>query len=122
MMDHGEDGMTRTADAMVEPNGTVRLLTPLAVAEPTRAVVTVVEPAAPPPPAVDRPPPLTLEEALQGIKDAKTLEELFAAATAAAPFETPDPEGYDLQKALEENRKRPWFRPVNLKDWGYDVE
>ncbi|MBL8864536.1 MAG: hypothetical protein JNK93_03155 [Planctomycetia bacterium] len=113
--------MTRTAEAMIEPDGTVRLLTPLAVAEPTRAVVSVVDPAAPPP-AIDRPPPQTLEEALQGVKDAKTLEELFAAMDRAAPFETHDPEGYDLQKALEENRKQPWFRPVNLKDWGYEDE
>lgn len=113
--------MIRTVDAMIEPNGTVRLLSPLPVTEPTRAVVTLVEEPAPVS-IRDRPQPRTLEEALQGIKDAKTLEELFAAADRAAPFETPDPEGYDLEKALEENRKRPWFRPVNLKDWGYDVE
>ena len=113
--------MIRSVEAVIEPNGTVRLLSPLNVTEPTRAVVTLVEEAAPAP-AGERPPPRTLAEALQGIKDAKTLDELFAAATAGAPFETPEPEKYDLQKALEENRKRPWFRPVNLKDWGYDVE
>jgi hypothetical protein len=113
--------MIRSADAVIEPNGTVRLLSPLCVTEPTRAVVTLVEEAAPAP-ASERPPPRTLEEALKEIKDAKTLDELFAAADRAAPFEKPDPEGYDLEKALEENRKHPWFRPVNLKDWGYDVE
>lgn len=113
--------MLRSVDAMIEPNGTVRLLSPLPVTEPTRAVVTLVEEAAPASP-VERPPPRTLEEALKEIKDAKTLDELFAAMDRAAPFETPDPEGYDLEKAIQENRKTPWFRPVNLADWGYDVE
>lgn len=112
--------MNRTVEAVIEPNGTVRLLSPVHVTAPTRAVVTVLEEVAPPP--ADRPPPRNLEEGLQRMKEAKTLEELFAAMDQAAPFEPPDPEGYDLQKAIEENRKAPWFRPLNLKELGYDDE
>ncbi len=110
--------MTRTVEAVIEPNGTVRLLQPIHVTKPTRATLTVTEE---PVEAPSRPAPRTLEEALQLIKDAKTPEELFAAGAAAAPFQT-EPEGYDLEKALEENRKVPFCRPVNLKEWGYDDE
>ncbi len=49
------------------------------------------------------------EEAERRIRDAKSLEELFAAMDAA-PAED---DGYDLLKALDENRKgeRPLFPP-----------
>ena len=111
--------MNQTAEAIIEPNGTVRLLSPLPVTTPTRATVTVMDAV---PTAHERQLPRTLAEALQRMKDAKTPEELFAAASEAAPFETPDPEGYDLGKALEENRKEPWFRPLDLKALGHDDE
>ena len=48
------------------------------------------------------PPPLTEEEAIRRIKEAKTIEEWIVAADAAAAFA---PKEYDLLKALDENRR-----------------
>lgn len=85
--------MTRTAEAMIEPDGTVRLLTPLAVAEPTRAVVSV---------SVNGPDPRMLE-ALRRIESAKTFDEWRTAAEAGSRLLEPD--GYALVDALETNRR-----------------
>jgi predicted DNA-binding antitoxin AbrB/MazE fold protein len=75
--------------------GVLRPATPLPLAEGETVVVTITRPA--PPPA------LTEEEALRRIREAKTLEELFAAMNASAALEPDD--GYDLCEALNENRR-----------------
>lgn len=120
--------MSQTIDAVIEPNGTVRLLQPVHVTKPTRAVLTLTEDVPLPSEEVsssvggERPLPQTLEEAMQRMSDAKSPEELFAAYDEALKFEPPLPKGYDLLKALEENRKVPFCRPADWKAWGYDDE
>ncbi len=74
----------------------------------------VFRPTAPPPLAdgagVERtvtrtpPPGLTAEEAFRRIREAKTWEEMDAACEAAAPFDTPEPPGYDILEALNQTR------------------
>lgn len=105
--------MTQTVTATYS-SGVLRPATPLPLAEGETVQITVTTP-------VPVPPPLTEEEAVRRIKEAKTLEELFAAANAAAALEPDD--GYDLCEALNENRRlvrdpRPLFLPENKgKTW-----
>jgi predicted DNA-binding antitoxin AbrB/MazE fold protein len=87
--------MTQTVTAIYE-GGVLRPTAPLALAEGETVELTVTKPQ---PPA----PPLTEEEALRRIQEAKTLEELFAAANAAAQFDPDD--GYDFHEAMNENRR-----------------
>jgi predicted DNA-binding antitoxin AbrB/MazE fold protein len=87
--------MSQTVTAVYE-GGVLRPTTPLALAEGETVELTVTQPK---PPA----PPLTEEEALRRIREAKTLEELFAANDAAAQFDPDD--GYDFHEAMNENRR-----------------
>jgi predicted DNA-binding antitoxin AbrB/MazE fold protein len=88
--------MTQTVTATYT-GGVLRPATPLPLAEGETVQVTIARPAA------TLPPPQTEEEALQRIRDAKTLAELFAAINAAPEDDLP--EGYDFRKALNENRR-----------------
>lgn len=102
--------MTQTVTATYS-GGVLRPATPLPLAEGTTVEITVTSL---PPPA----PALTEDEALRRIREAKTLEEMFAAANAAAALEPDD--GYDLRAALNENRRlagdvRMLFPPEDLE-------
>jgi predicted DNA-binding antitoxin AbrB/MazE fold protein len=103
--------MTQTVTATYT-GGVLRPATPLPLAEGETVQITVTTPA---------PPALTEEEALRRIREAKTLEELFAAMNASAALEPDD--GYDLCEALNENRRlagepRLLFRPEDKgKTW-----
>jgi predicted DNA-binding antitoxin AbrB/MazE fold protein len=90
--------MTQTVTAIYE-GGILRPTAPLALAEGETVELTVTRPGERAGPA----PVLTEEEAIRRIQEAKTLEELFAAADAAAQLEPDD--GYDLREALNENRR-----------------
>jgi predicted DNA-binding antitoxin AbrB/MazE fold protein len=80
----------------VYEGGVLRPTTPLALAEGETVELTVNKPQ-------PSPPPLTEEEALRRIREAKTMAEWIAAAEAAAQLEPDD--GYDLREALNENRR-----------------
>ena len=83
--------MTTTVLAVYE-NGVFHPAGPISLKEGEIVQLTVTPPAA----------PLSREEAIQRIKAAKTLDELFA-AVQLMPDETP--EGYDFYEAMNENRK-----------------
>jgi predicted DNA-binding antitoxin AbrB/MazE fold protein len=87
--------MTRTVTATYT-GGVLRPATPLPLAEGQTVQITVTTPA---PTAA----PVTEEEALRRIREANTLEEMFAALNESASLEPDD--GYDLRKALNENRR-----------------
>src|SRR4051812_13500341 len=87
--------MTTTVTATYT-GGVLRPATPLPLAEGETVQITVTTPT---PPVADS----TDDEAIRRIREAKTLEEFFA-AVAAAP-EDDLPEGYDFRKALNENRR-----------------
>ncbi len=89
--------MTTRVTAVYQ-NGVLRPTQPLPLAEGESVEITL-ERATPP-----RETSLTEAEASRRIRDAKTLEELFAAADAAAELEPDD--GYDLLQALDDNRER----------------
>jgi predicted DNA-binding antitoxin AbrB/MazE fold protein len=86
--------MSQTLIAIYE-GGVLRPTVPLALAEGETVEITITRPAPPQPP--------TDEEAIRRIRDAKTLEEMFAAFNASAALEPDD--GYDLREALNENRR-----------------
>ena len=88
--------MTQTVTATYS-GGVLRPATPLPLAEGETVQVTISRPATP------LPPPQTIEEAVRRIREAKTLEEMFAAFNESAALEPDD--GYDLRKALNENRR-----------------
>jgi predicted DNA-binding antitoxin AbrB/MazE fold protein len=106
--------MTQTVTATYT-GGVLRPATPLPLAEGETVQVTISRPAAP------LPPPQTMEEAVRRIREAKTLEEMFAALNESAGLEPDD--GYDLSEALNENRRlagepRLLFRPEDKgKTW-----
>jgi predicted DNA-binding antitoxin AbrB/MazE fold protein len=96
--------MTQTVTATYT-GGVLRPATPLPLTEGQTVQITVTTPA---------PPAVAEEEALRRIRQAKTLEEMFAAMNESAALEPDD--GYDLSEALNENRRlagdvRPLFRP-----------
>src|SRR5262245_60198930 len=87
--------MTTPATVLaVYRNGVLRPAHPLAEGETVE--ITYAKPA----PAAASP---AEDEAVRRIREAKTLEELFAAVDAAAEFTEED--GYDLFQALDENRR-----------------
>lgn len=95
--------MTTTIRAIYQ-NGVLRPTQPLPLAEGETVEITLAWPKEPVP-------PLTEEEAVERIRSAKSLVEVFALAA-----EAPEDENYDLLKALDENRKfsgdpRPLFPP-----------
>jgi predicted DNA-binding antitoxin AbrB/MazE fold protein len=85
--------MTPTTVTAVYEGGVLRPTQPLPLSEGETVEVTVtpVKPA----------PPRTEEEVIRRMKAAKTLKELFEAYESLPPPE----DGYDLIKALEENRR-----------------
>ena len=98
--------MTTRVTAVYQ-NGVLRPTQPLPLVEGETVEITVERPAPPKP-------TLTDEEFARQIKAARTLEEMFAVAEAAAELEPDD--GYDLLQALDENRRlageaRPLFPP-----------
>jgi predicted DNA-binding antitoxin AbrB/MazE fold protein len=88
----------------VYQGGVLRPAQPLPLAEGETVEVTVTRPQSAP--------PSTEEEVIQRMKAAKTLQELFAA------YETlpPPADGYDLMKALNENRRLSGERPLYPED------
>ena len=101
--------MTQTVTATYE-NGVLRPAAPLPLAEGETVEITITRPVPPP--------PLTEEETIRRIREAKSLEEMFAAFNASAALEPDD--GYDLREALNENRRvsgdvRMLFRNLALK-------
>src|SRR5262249_17456062 len=80
----------------VYQNGVLRPTQPLPLAEGETVEITLARPA------LTEAPPME-DEIDRRIRTAKTLEELFAAADAAAGLEPDD--GYDLLQALDENRR-----------------
>ncbi len=87
--------MTQTVTATYS-GGVLRPATPLPLAEGETVQITVTSPPLPAP-------ALTEDEAIRRIREAKTLEDLWAAIDAAPEDDLP--EGYDFRKALNENRR-----------------
>jgi predicted DNA-binding antitoxin AbrB/MazE fold protein len=87
--------MTQTVTATYS-GGVLRPATPLPLAEGQTVEITVTSS---PPPA----PAVTEGEAIRRIREAKSLEELWAAIDAAPEDELPA--GYDFFEALNENRR-----------------
>jgi predicted DNA-binding antitoxin AbrB/MazE fold protein len=85
--------MTQRITAIFE-NGLLRPTKPLPLRNGDRVVITVETPG---------PAAAGTEDAIQRIRDAKTFDEWIAAAAAAADLEPDD--GYDLEKALNDNRR-----------------
>jgi predicted DNA-binding antitoxin AbrB/MazE fold protein len=85
--------MTQRVTAVFE-NGLLRPTKPLQLRNGDRVEITVETPV----PATTSP-----DEAIRRIRDAKTFDEWIAAAAAAADLEPDD--GYDLEKALNDNRR-----------------
>jgi predicted DNA-binding antitoxin AbrB/MazE fold protein len=90
--------MTITIQAVYE-GGVLRPLEPLRLAEGQRVDVTIAYPK-PSVAALDSPNPAE-DEYARRIREAKSLEEMYAIMATAAPL----PEGYDLTEALNANRK-----------------
>lgn len=86
--------MTESITAIYE-GGVLRPTTALPFGEGQIVHLTVTGP--PPPPALDQ------DEAIRQIREAKTLEDLFARVAETANSESND--GYDLLEALNENRR-----------------
>ena len=106
--------MFETTIRAVYEGGVFRPTEPVALVEGDIVQINVVKPVLPeelPLAKMER--NLTPEHqmALQKISDAKTWEEKRIAAQAAAKYDPPLPDGYDLDRALERNR-RPWLYPT----------
>jgi predicted DNA-binding antitoxin AbrB/MazE fold protein len=86
--------MTHTVTATYE-NGVLRPAAPLPLADGATVEIAVTRVVPPPTPAE--------EDALRRIREAKTLEELWAAIDTAPEDELPP--GYDFCEALNENRR-----------------
>jgi predicted DNA-binding antitoxin AbrB/MazE fold protein len=102
--------VTITIRAVYE-NGVLRPDQPLELAEGEAVQVTVtpwrLQPLSLPPPTPEQ------AEALRRISEAKTLDAMWAALDAAEDLFPSPPDGYDLLKALDENRKfSGWYRPL----------
>ena len=91
--------MTTTTVRATYENGVLRPAEPLPLADGEAVELTVTRSPNPPP-------GLTAEEAFRRIREAKTWEEMDAATDAAAPFDPPQPPGYDILEDLNDERIR----------------